>query len=224
MPLILCIDTAQESASVCIADGEMVLQSMISEEQKNHAAWLHEAIQTILLSQNIGLKDLSAVSVSNGPGSYTGLRVGLSTAKGLCYSLNIPLLTLSTLQLMANAVKENDGDMICPMIDARRMEVFAAVYDKQLHEKISPGSKIIDENSFHEILSNNILIFTGSGSKKLKQVLFHPNARFVEHTFCASDQAKIAFNHFNQQQFADLAYAEPFYIKEFYSPAGKPFS
>jgi tRNA threonylcarbamoyladenosine biosynthesis protein TsaB len=222
MAYLLCIDTAQGTASVCLTNDEKIIGSLFNNEQKDHAAWLHQAIATLLAQQNLSIRAIDAIAVSNGPGSYTGLRVGLSAAKGLCYALNIPLLTISTLKMMAGAIKDKTAGLLCPLIDARRMEVYTAIYTKELNEVLPPAAMIIDENSFASFLSNEILIFTGSGMDKLKKNIDHPNAQFAETVFSAENLVPLAIQEFQASHFADLAYTEPFYIKEFYSPARKP--
>jgi tRNA threonylcarbamoyladenosine biosynthesis protein TsaB len=157
--------------------------------------------------------------VTIGPGSYTGLRVGLSAAKGFCYALQIPLIAVGTLEMMAFAMKDESEGLLCPLIDARRMEVFYALYDNKVTEVVKPAALIIDEKSFNDFLFNQILIFSGSGSKKLQTILTHPNARFSQAVASAIHLAVIASKYFQLKKFADLAYIEPLYVKEFYSPA-----
>jgi tRNA threonylcarbamoyladenosine biosynthesis protein TsaB len=222
MGLLLCIDTAQETASVCLAKDEKLLGLLINREQREHASWLHGAIQTILQEHAVELASLDAIAVSNGPGSYTGLRVGLAAAKGLCYALNIPLITLSTLRVMASAMQDKCPGLLCPLIDARRMEVYTAVYDKNLEEKLPPLAMILNETSFAEFLSNEILIFAGNGREKLQKLIAHPNAVFIKAEFSAANLLRLANKHLEDRSFADLAYAEPFYIKDFYAPVRKP--
>jgi tRNA threonylcarbamoyladenosine biosynthesis protein TsaB len=217
MSLLLNIDTALETASVCLSDDGKVLQFASNSEQKDHAAWLHVAIKQLLNDAGYAPADLKAVAVSIGPGSYTGLRVGLSAAKGFCYALNIPLITVGTLEMMAYAIKGEDGDLLCPLIDARRMEVYSSVYDQQMTELIQPSAMIIDANSFRELLFNRILIFSGSGRKKLQNVLSHPNARFSDTISTAIHLSGIGTGNFRKQKFTDLAYSEPLYIKDFHS-------
>ena len=147
MALILNIDTSLETASVCLAKDAVAVKLLINENQRDHASWIHNAIHLALQDSGCLITELEAVAVSNGPGSYTGLRVGLATAKGLCYGLGIPLITISTLKMMATAVKHKASDLICPMIDARRMEVFTAVYNKDLLELSPAQAMIIDETS-----------------------------------------------------------------------------
>ena len=172
MPLILNIDTATEHASVCLSKDEVVLEVIESNEQKNHASFVQPAIQQLMMRTSWQLSDIDAVAVTSGPGSYTGLRVGLSSAKGICYALDKPLILINTLEVMAESILVHyqsihqlidKSTFICPMIDARRMEVFAAVYDKSMNEKIPAHSLIIDETSFaSELISGNVL-FCGNG-------------------------------------------------------------
>ena len=220
MALILNIDTALDLSSLCLAKDEQPLALVFNHDQKNNAAWPHSVIDDVLKNNNIAITELDAVAVSIGPGSYTGLRVGLSAAKGLCYALNIPLVTISTLELMAYAVREEATDLICPMIDARRMEVFTAVYSKNLEEKLPPQSMIPDENSFVTFLSSPML-FCGSGSTKLRALLEHSLASFTTTTSNASHLAVLSASRFKEKKFANLAYTEPLYIKEFYSAVRK---
>lgn len=221
MGLILNIDTALDTASVCLARDEEILALAINENQKNQAGWLHLVIDEVLKKNSLTPNQLDAVAVSIGPGSYTGLRVGLATAKGLCYAINIPLIAVSTLKMIAFAAKEEATSLICPMIDARRMEVFTAVYDKELQEKIPPHALIIDESSFAGLLSNSAILFCGNGSKKLQPLISNTNATFSDNISNASHISALSQNCFLQKEFADLAYTEPLYIKEFYSPARK---
>jgi tRNA threonylcarbamoyladenosine biosynthesis protein TsaB len=221
MSLILNIDTAVEIASVCLAEDREILELSINENQKDHAAWLTVTIQKMMDRSGHGLKQLKAIAVTIGPGSYTGLRVGLSAAKGLCYALDIPLITVGTFEMMAFAAKEKKADLFCPMIDARRMEVYTAVYDRTLREIKAPFSLIIDKNSFEDLLTANQVLFFGNGSDKLKEVLDHPHALFENIVFNASHMVSLAADRLMSMQFADLAYVEPFYLKEFFSPVRK---
>jgi tRNA threonylcarbamoyladenosine biosynthesis protein TsaB len=221
MSLILNIDTALDTASICLTKDNEVLELMTNDNQKDHAAWLHPAITGILSNNNYTINELEAIAVSIGPGSYTGLRVGLASAKGLCYALNIPLITLNTLKIIAFAAKDEAVELICPVIDARRMEVFTAVYTKALWEKISPHAMIADENSFASALSSGHLLFCGNGCKKLQAVISHKNAAFSNTKANASHLARLSYNCFMENEFSELAYTEPLYIKEFYSPDRK---
>lgn len=221
MSLILNIDTALDTASICLAKDGNSLQLATNDNQKDHATWLHTAINEILKKAGYSISQLEAVAVSIGPGSYTGLRVGLASAKGFCYALKIPLIAVSTLEMMAVAVKEEATGLICPLIDARRMEVYIAIYDKELGEISAPQALIIDENSFAPILSKNKILFCGSGRKKLQTLISNGNAFFSDIVSDASDLARLSQHYFDIKKFADLAYTEPLYIKEFYSPQRK---
>ena len=220
MSLILNIETSISTASICLKNNEGLEDMLVNDNQKDHAGWLHEAIASLLKKNNFSPTDLKAVAVSIGPGSYTGLRVGLASAKGLCYALNIPLIAIGTLKMMAFAVKDEVPDaVICPMIDARRMEVFTAVYDQLLIEKIPPKAVIVDENFGQLIGSNEKIIFCGNGSKKLQNYYATPFTTYSNTVANASHLAHLATISFNKNDFADLAYLEPLYIKEFYNPA-----
>ena len=219
MSLILNIDTALEGAAVSLARNGHVLQLESSQEQKDHAAWLHPAIAKLIKQEGCTLHDLQAVAVSIGPGSYTGLRVGLSAAKGFCYALDIPLITVGTLEMLAASVQHAAADLICPLIDARRMEVYAALYAKDLTEKLPPHSQVLDNNSFLELLSAHPVLFCGNGSKKLQDLISHPNAVFSTSPPDPQAFAHLSFSYFSRKKFAELAYSEPLYIKEFYTPA-----
>ena len=221
MSLILNIDTAIETASICLSNDRNVLQLSVNENQKDHAAWLTIAIQKMMKDAGYELSQLKAIAITIGPGSYTGLRVGLSAAKGLCYVLNIPLITIGTLEMMAAAAKDEATDLLCPMIDARRMEVFTAVYNKKLEEIKSSHALIIDNDSFSELLSKNSILFFGNGSKKLQTVLNHPHASFKKIVYNASNMVTLANDRLMTLQFADLTYVEPFYLKEFFTPPRK---
>ncbi len=215
MALLLNIDTATETGSIALSRNEKIIMVMVNADQKDHAAWIHNAIDEMMTQCGHSLKELDAVAVTSGPGSYTGLRVGMATAKGLCYALHIPLITESTLKMMAYAARAIvPGVLYCPMIDARRMEVFTAIYDEHLAEVMKPQPMILDERSFAE--QNNIIFF-GSGSHKLKK----PNASFADVSYNASHLAPLAHDKFQAANFTDLAYAEPVYLKEFYTHTRK---
>ncbi|MFZ1533039.1 MAG: tRNA (adenosine(37)-N6)-threonylcarbamoyltransferase complex dimerization subunit type 1 TsaB [Chitinophagaceae bacterium] len=221
MSLILNIDTALDAASICLTKDEEIVQLAINENQKDHAAWIHTAIAELLKKNNYTVNQLDAVAVSIGPGSYTGLRVGLVAAKGLCFALDIPLITAGTLEIMAFAVKNEATDLICPLIDARRMEVFAAVYNTALQEITPAHALVIDENSFASLLASHKILFCGNGSKKLQQLIKNTNAGFCDTTHNAAHLSPISQNRFSKKEFSNLAYTEPLYIKEFYSPDRK---
>jgi tRNA threonylcarbamoyladenosine biosynthesis protein TsaB len=221
MALILNIDTALETASVCLAKDNELLQLATNENQKDHASWLHTAIADVMKKAGYTTDQLQAVAVSIGPGSYTGLRVGLASAKGFCYALNIPLIAINTLKMIAYAIKDTGikhENIICPMIDARRMEVFTALYDIDLIEKQSVQAMVIDENSFSAMLTENKIVFGGNGCKKLQKIISSTNATFIDVGINASHLAELSSNCFRNKEFVSLAYTEPLYIKEFYSP------
>jgi tRNA threonylcarbamoyladenosine biosynthesis protein TsaB len=228
---ILCIETAVEDSSVCLSSCKKIIGFKQTATTRDSASWIHPAISDLLKESKVLLKDLAAVAVSAGPGSYTGLRVGMATAKGLCYSLKIPLLTISTLKMMAastaavatsaSGTSVLNNNLVCPMIDARRMEVFTGVYDMNMTELLQPHNLIIEENSLKALLDNNIITFSGNGSIKFKQVVQHPNALFINNKFNAEHLVPLAFEAFEKKDYTDLAYSEPYYGKEFFSPLSK---
>ena len=221
MSLILNIDTALERASVCLANKSEVIQLSINPVQKNDATWLHTAIIDLMQKTGISFNALQAIAVSIGPGSYTGLRVGLSAAKGFCFALNIPLIAIGTLEIIAYAVKNEAIDLVCPLVDARRMEVFTAIYDKRIFEKKGPAAMIINADSFASLLADHSILFCGNGAGKLRNIIESKNASFSSPACNAAHMAELSYNRFIKNEFAGLAYTEPLYIKEFYSAARK---
>ncbi|GAC1430906.1 MAG: tRNA (adenosine(37)-N6)-threonylcarbamoyltransferase complex dimerization subunit type 1 TsaB [Chitinophagaceae bacterium] len=221
MPLILNIDTATTQASVSLALDGKLLQERGNGQSVDHAAWVHTAIKGLMQTNNAAYKmsDINAVAVVAGPGSYTGIRVGMATAKGICYALNIPLITLNTLTIMAYAANTDISSslLLCPMLDARRMEVFTALYNTALQELEAPCAMILEENSFSEWLDEHTIIFSGNGSAKWKKLLQHDNAIFKDGFYSAQDIASIAYTKFTQHAFSDTAYTDPIYLKDFYS-------
>ncbi|UYQ93020.1 tRNA (adenosine(37)-N6)-threonylcarbamoyltransferase complex dimerization subunit type 1 TsaB [Chitinophaga horti] len=223
--LILNIDTATSIGSVCLANDGEVLQLIRNAEQKDHAAKLPSFIQQVLDAARITARDLDAVCVSAGPGSYTGLRVGAATAKGLCYAWRKPLIAISTLKMMAsgmiNTAKERET-LYCPMIDARRMEVFTAVYDAGLQPLLAPQALILDDSSYSEWLKTKQVLFFGDGAAKWQPALAHePNALFPPYEISAAHMAPLADKAFGQNDFEDLAYFAPHYLKAFFHPGSK---
>lgn len=223
MALILNIDTSTESASIALAHDEQLLGLSRNNQQKDHAGWIQEAIQNLLKDAGYRLNQLNAIAVTNGPGSYTGLRVGLATAKGLCYGLNIPLITLGTLHVMAIAALEKSNDhsltkdvLLCPMIDARRKEVFTALFNMRMEELISPTAMILDPSSFEQELDKHQILFYGSGSLKWKAICHHTNARYSDVNWDSSAMVLPSYHRFREKKFADISYSEPAYLKEFY--------
>lgn len=217
MAAILNIDTAIETASVCLARDAQSLQLAMNTITNDHAAWLHPAIQKMMAESGCSLHQLDAIAITIGPGSYTGLRVGLAAAKGLCIALNIPLIAINTLEVMAYAVKDQEADLLCPLIDARRMEVFMAIYDKNIIPVKQPVAMVVDAASFDSLLASNRIIFSGSGSKKLKPLIPHPNAVFCDVQATAADMIHLSQKCWLGKKFADITYSEPHYIKEFYT-------
>ncbi len=215
MSYILNIETATKNCSVSLAkDGVTILCKEIAEEGYSHAERLHVFIEEIFKESGCNLKDLSAVAVSQGPGSYTGLRIGVSAAKGLCFALDIPLIAIDTLETLASQVKINEG-LIIPMIDARRMEVYSAIFDSKLEKKREVQAQIIDENSFNELQDD--LYFVGDCAVKCKNVLNKSNHFFLETLIfpSANEMSFLSFEKFKINDIVDVAYFEPYYLKDF---------
>ena len=219
MSTLLHIDTAIQLGSICISNDDRSLGVKINHSQNDHAAWLQPSILALLQEHDIKLKNLDAIAVSAGPGSYTGLRVSMATAKGLCYVLQKPLILVSTLKMMAVKALEIDAEFFCPMIDARRMEVFTAVYDRYLNELVKPHNCILSECNFLNLLDEGRFVFFGNGSNKFKPLVSHQNAIFKELETTAEQMVGLAHQSMKKNEFAELAYCEPLYGKEFYSPA-----
>ena len=231
MAIILNIDTALDSACISLSENEKGLGYAINGTAKDHAAWIQPAIYKLTKESGIKMSDLSAIGVCIGPGSYTGLRIGLSTAKGLCFALKIPLIAINTLETIAssamNDIQTENLDftsdlLICPMIDARRMEVFTAVYDSSVEEIYEPHSRILDALSFDELLERQKMLFLGNGSLKFQQVCQNANAIFKKLALNPFALSGLTYNNFIGNNFATLAYAEPLYLKEFFTKQPKP--
>jgi len=223
MALILNIDTATEEAGICLAaDGE-ALAMAVNPDQKDHAAWLHIAVEKMMRDAGIRMKDLDAVAVTSGPGSYTGLRVGMAAAKGFCYTLDIPLITENKLKVMAMAARDRmvQDALLCPMIDARRMEVFTAVYTKDLEEVMPTTAMVIDQHSFEQYLSDRQMSFFGGGSNKCKPIITASSAAFIEINYTPGYLGILSFLRYLQREFTEVAYSEPAYTKEFYTHTKK---
>lgn len=220
MPLIVNIDTAGESATISISEKENVINFLSSNNQKDHASFLQPAIKQLLEVNNFSIDQLNAVSVTIGPGSYTGLRVGLASAKGLCYALNIPLITAGTLEVMAlsviNQTEKPESYLYCPMIDARRMEIFTAIYDHNLNEIIRPSAIILESLTFDKLVQEKQIIFFGSGAKKFVTRSLQTNLKFYEARTSVHALAKMSSKKFQKKIYTNLVYAEPLYIKEFH--------
>lgn len=215
MGFILNIETATKNCSVCLAEnGKVVVLSEHAGEGYSHAEKLHVFIEEALQSAGITFSQLDAVAVSMGPGSYTGLRIGVSAAKGLCYSLNIPLLAVDTLELLARNTVIPDG-VVIPMIDARRMEVYTAIFDKDYNKLRDTKAEIITETSFDEI--EGIIHLVGDGAEKCRELL--NTERFVYHEEIiypsSAQMATVSFDKYKKSDTVDVAYFEPFYLKDF---------
>jgi tRNA threonylcarbamoyladenosine biosynthesis protein TsaB len=220
-PIILYIETSGEICSVCIAQGENIIGIKESNESHSHAAKVAVFANELLKENNLTVKNLDAVCVSAGPGSYTGLRIGVSLAKGICYAAEIPLVAVSTLKAMASGMKHqlNKSELLfCPMIDAKRMEVYTAVYDSQNNMVVPEQPMILDATSFTEYESGKIVYF-GSGAKKIKTI--RPEIQEINFTVSASHLVIPCLKKFENRELEDTAYFEPNYLKPFYSPVRK---
>lgn len=221
MIYILNIETATKNCSVSIAkNGETIFCNEIAEIGYSHAEKLHVFIEEILQETKLSYKDLSGIAVSQGPGSYTGLRIGVSAAKGLCFALDIPLISIDTLQVLASQVNVENG-LIIPMIDARRMEVYSAIFDSNLEKIREVEAQIIDEDSFSDL--EKTIYFVGDCNEKVKTVLTKSNFIFLDEIVfpSAKDMSKISFDKFSQKNFEDVAYFEPYYLKDFLMTVSK---
>jgi tRNA threonylcarbamoyladenosine biosynthesis protein TsaB len=212
--LILNIETSTTNCSVALGqDGTLVSLKEDYNDQYSHAERLHVFIMEILEENKRKLSDLDAIAISKGPGSYTGLRIGVSTTKGLCFSLDKPLISIGTLNSLAHQVK--DDGLVVPMLDARRMEVFSSIYSSDFKLQREIQAEILDENSFIEELTLGKVTFVGNGAPKFKEVCKHPNALFVDKLPSAREMVPLAEAKYKSDTFEDVAYFEPFYLKDF---------
>lgn len=223
MSLILHIETSTQNCSIAVSEHGKLL-SLIEENKPNiHASAITIFIERALIESKKKIQELTAIAISKGPGSYTGLRIGTSVAKGLCYALDIPLIAIDTLKAMAYGVihtnqnSVNKNSLLCPMIDARRMEVYSAIYDYHLNEVKKISADIIHENSYAEFMQANTLIYFGDGAEKCKNIFAKSkNAFFLDNIWpSASFLIQEAEHKLEQKQFEDVAYFEPFYLKDF---------
>lgn len=215
MALILNIETATKNCSVSISkEGKTITCKEIATQNFSHAEKLHVFIEELLNETALSFKDLTAVAISQGPGSYTGLRIGVSSAKGFCYALNIPLIAVDTLELLARRITVTEG-IIVPMIDARRMEVYSAIFDVDYTKIRKVEAEIIDLNSYTKI--QNTIHLVGDGISKFKDVLtdekfiFHENITYPS----ANEMSFLSYEKFKTSDFVDVAYFEPYYLKDF---------
>jgi tRNA threonylcarbamoyladenosine biosynthesis protein TsaB len=228
MSVILCLETATTVCSVAIFAGKQLLGYQEYRIDKSHSSLLPTIIDTTLHGLSLSKADLTAVAVSEGPGSYTGLRIGTSIAKGLCYALEIPLLSVNTLHAMAAEVNKFNtrGAFLCPMIDARRMEVYACVINSEGGVEQETAPHIIDEHSFSEYLKKHEVWFFGNGSDKCKELIGkNANAVFISDMVpSAKSMGELACEQLQSSSYKDLAYFEPFYLKEFRATKPKSVS
>ena len=213
MSYILNIETATKNCSVSLSKNGILIDLLeIAEENYSHAEQLHNFFEKVMQKSNITYKDLDAVAISKGPGSYTGLRIGVSAAKGLCFALNIPLISLDTLLVLANQIND-DNKIIIPVLDARRLEIYCSVFSSNF-EIIQPiEAHILNENSFSEI--QKPIIFIGDCTQKCKDILKIKNSTFIHSFPSAKEMCSLSFEKFLNKDFEDVAYFEPFYLKEF---------
>jgi len=212
---ILSIESSTDFCSVAVSDETTVVAHKEISQPRSHASMLAPIIDEVIKEAGITIKELSAVAVSEGPGSYTGLRVGLSTAKGICFGAKIPLIAINTLAILAQQGKCEQCDLIVPMIDARRMEVYSCIYNNN-QERISPiVPTILDENSYKSQLESGKVLFIGDGCAKFERIISHPNARFISVHPKAEAMSQLAMNKLIKKEFEDVAYFEPFYLKDF---------
>tara|TARA_B100001059_G_scaffold236809_1_gene290715 strand:+ start:9273 stop:9944 length:672 start_codon:yes stop_codon:yes gene_type:complete len=213
---ILNIETSTTNCSVSLSHkGETLVLKEDYGNGYSHAEKLHVYVDEVLKEAKISTLQLDAIAVSKGPGSYTGLRIGVSAAKGLAFALNIPLVSVSTLEALAHQVKADSG-LIVPMLDARRLEVYSAIFDTQFNSIRAIEAQVLDETSFQSYLSENKVYFIGDGVAKTKALLDNNNAVFIENKLPSADQmSALSFNKYKKSDTEDVAYFEPYYLKDF---------
>ncbi|WP_298284826.1 tRNA (adenosine(37)-N6)-threonylcarbamoyltransferase complex dimerization subunit type 1 TsaB [Lutibacter sp.] len=216
MTYILNIETATKNCSVSIAkDGKNVILKELNDGAYSHAEKLHVLIEEALNEAQISFSDLKAIAVSKGPGSYTGLRIGVSAAKGLCFALNIPLISVDTLLSLANSISITEGIKV-PLLDARRMEVYSAIYSSENEKLRAIEAQIITAESFYFYLKENKVYFLGDGAEKCKNLITHENAKFMVDLFpSANEMSFLSYEKYKKSDFENVAYFEPFYLKDF---------
>jgi len=217
MALILSIETATRICSVALHESGKLVAGEEVDRERSHSEQLVPMIQRLFSRGDYQLKDLDGIAISEGPGSYTGLRIGTSTAKGICYALDVPLIGVNTLMAMAFGASQGaeKRSLYCPMIDARRMEVYCLLVDEDLKTVEDTEAKILEPGSFLGHLNSQKILFFGDGSDKFKRIVQHPNARFLkEFNPSATYMGTLAFQKFKDEHFANLAYFEPFYLKK----------
>jgi tRNA threonylcarbamoyladenosine biosynthesis protein TsaB len=218
MPLLLSLETSTTVCSVALHENEVLLATAEVHREQSHASKLAVLIEEVVRWADVKVSDIKGVAVSSGPGSYTGLRIGASTAKGLCYALSVPLVAVGTLEILAAQINQvnTTGARVCPMIDARRMEVYCQLFDAQNTALQPVEAKIIDEHSFITELNEGPILFFGNGAEKCREVIRHPAALFVSGiTPSAVSLGALASKKLLRNQVEDLVHFEPFYLKEF---------
>ncbi|TDS19219.1 tRNA threonylcarbamoyladenosine biosynthesis protein TsaB [Maribacter caenipelagi] len=217
MGVLLNLETSSTNCSVCVAkDGEILAMRELNSANYSHAEKLHIFIEEVLQEASLKMEDLEAVAVSKGPGSYTGLRIGVSAAKGLCYALGIPLISISTLKSMASQVKIKNNELLVSVLDARRMEVYSSIFDSELNEIRETKAEVIDENSFQEYINEKHVHFLGSGAEKIKELFpLETISYHCEVVPSAKEMAAISSDKYYIADFEDVAYFEPYYLKDF---------
>lgn len=216
---ILNIETASTNCSVSISkNGELISSKEVNSKKYSHQENLHGLIQSSIFHCNIELTNLSAIAVSKGPGSFTGLRIGVAAAKGLCFGLNIPLLSINTLTILSQKMKVEKGTLIAPMIDARRMEVYTQLHNHNNKIIKSSWAEILNSESFHNFLSKYKIIAFGAGSEKCENIIKHKNFSVNKKMLfpSAKNMVKLSFSKWKKKQYEDIAYFEPYYLKDFY--------
>lgn len=225
MALILSLETASPVCSVALHDEGVIKASSHLYISQSASSKLAVMVDELLHRCDLKPNQLNAVAVSEGPGSYTGLRIGVASAKGLCYALDIPLIAVNTLESLVQkvAAQFSDDVILCPMLDARRMEVYCLLANNKGEVLEPTQAKVIDESSFADLLSKNKMVFFGNGAAKCKEAITNPNAIFLSDITPSADQiGELAFKKFQAQQFEDLADFEPFYLKDFLIKKPKP--
>lgn len=227
MSCILNIETSTNVCSVAVSENGACIFNKEDREGPNHAVLLGVFVEEALSFIDSHAIPLDAVAVSCGPGSYTGLRIGLSMAKGICYGRDVKLIAIPTLELMCvplllNDKVAEDNALLCPMLDARRMEVYAQITNKALQTVKETSADIVEANTYDEYLQNNVVYFFGNGADKCKEVITHPNARFIEDIVpLAKNMFPLAEKRMAEERFEDVAYFVPFYLKDFVAKEAK---
>ena len=216
MAYILNIETSTTNCSVALSkNGTVVGLKEDNSLEYSHAERLHVYIDEVLKTAKVSKDQLEAIAISKGPGSYTGLRIGVSAAKGLCYALSLPLISIPTLEALAHQV-ENPNGVVVAMLDARRLEVYSAIYDGNFQETRTTEAEIITSESYRELLESSAVYFIGNGVAKTKALITHQNAHFIENKLPSAQQmCALSFDKFKSNTFEDVAYFEPFYLKDF---------